>query len=194
MLIPLKDLIKELETEELETLLSSFECNLDSDIEFFLKNRAVSYENLSKSRTYIVLDSEEWESKQVGELTVLGYIAVALKVLTIPIETSNRMRKEIDGLSAKIHGEQITAFPVYLIGQLGRNSKISKEVISGKQLIDYAFAVIQPAISAVGGRYILIECHNKDELIQFYKNNHFIPFAEIPDRENSMVQMLRKFQ
>lgn len=93
-------------------LLSSFECNLDNDIEYFLKNRAVSYENLSKSRTYLILDEDEVVNKKISELTVLGYIALALKVLTVPTETSNRMRKEIDGLSAKIHGEQITAFPV----------------------------------------------------------------------------------
>ena len=44
--------------EELEMLLSSFHCSLENDIEFFLKNRAVSYENLSKSRTYLILDFE----------------------------------------------------------------------------------------------------------------------------------------
>lgn len=174
-------------------LLSSFECNLDYDIEYFLKNRAVSYENLSKSRTYLILDEDEVVNKKISELTVLGYIALALKVLTVPTETSNRMRKEIDGLSAKIHGEQITAFPVYLIGQLGRNTKVSKNVITGSQLIDYAFDVLQPAVNAVGGRYILIECHDRKELILFYEKNDFISFAKIPDQENDMVQMLRKF-
>jgi hypothetical protein len=179
--------------EELEMLLSSFHCSLDNDIEFFLKNRAVSYENLSKSRTYLILDEDELISGKISDLTILGYISLALKVLTVPEDTSNRMRKEIDGLSAKIHGEQITAFPVYLIGQLGKNTKLPKNVISGKQLLDYAFDAMQPAVNAVGGRYILIECHDKEELIRFYKSNGFIPFAKIPDQDNMMVQMLKKF-
>ena len=79
-------------------LLSSFHCSLDNDIEFFLKNRAVSYENLSKSRTYLILDEDELISGKISDLTILGYISLALKVLTVPEDTFNRMRKEIDGL------------------------------------------------------------------------------------------------
>jgi len=124
--------------------------------------------------------------------SILGYIALALKVLTVPESVSNRMRKEIDGLSAKIHGEQITAFPVYLIGQLGRNTNVSKDSVSGKDLIGYAFDVIQPAIDSVGGRYILIECHDEEKLIQFYSDNQFTAFAKIPDQDHPMVQMIRR--
>ena len=171
MLISLKDLISEIEDEKLNELLSSFKCNLDPDIEFFLKSRAVTYEKLSKARTYLIVDENDLATKAIEDITILGYIALALKVLTVPESVSNRMRREIDGLSAKIHGEQITAFPVYLIGQLGRNTNISKEVISGKDLIGYAFDVIQPAIDSVGGRYILIECHDEEKLIQFYNDN-----------------------
>ncbi len=192
MLISLKDLINELSEEELNRLLSSYECILDSDIEFFLKNRAITYEELSKARTYLIFEEDELANKSIDEVTVLGYIALALKVLTVPEETSNRMRKEIDGLSAKIHGEQINAFPVYLIGQLGRNSKVSNDVLPGEQLIEYAYEVMQPAVNAVGGRYILIECHEDEHLLSFYKKNEFVPFANIPDQDKPMIQMIRK--
>jgi hypothetical protein len=192
VLISLKDLISEIEDEKLNELLSSFKCDLDPDIEFFLKSRAVTYEKLSKARTYLIVDENDLASKAIEEITILGYIALALKVLTVPESVSNRMRKEIDGLSAKIHGEQINAFPVYLIGQLGRNTNVSKDAISGKDLIGYAFDVIQPAIDSVGGRYILIECHDEEKLIQFYSDNLFTAFARIPDRERPMVQMIRK--
>ena len=192
MLISLKDLINEMSEEELERLLSTFECSLDSDIEYFLRNRAITYEKLSKARTFLVLDEKDLTEKSIDKVTVMGYIALALKVLTVPEETSNRMRKEIDGLSAKIHGEQITAFPVYLIGQLGRNSNILSADLPGQQLVEYAYNVIQPAVNAVGGRYILIECHEDPSLISFYRNNGFIPFASIPDHEKPMVQMIRK--
>ena len=178
--------------EELNRLLSSFDCVLDSDIEYFLKNRAMTYEELSKARTFLIFDEDELAGKNIREVTVLGYIALALKVLTVPEDTSNRTRKEIDGLSAKIHGEQITAFPVYLIGQLGRNTNISSSDFSGEQLIEYAYEVIQPAVNAVGGRYILIECRDDENLISFYSNNGFTSFANIPDHDKAMVQMIRK--
>ena len=159
---------------------------------FFLKSKAITYEKLSKARTYLIVDENDLAFKAIEENTILGYIALALKVLTIPESVSNRMRREIDGLSAKIHGEQITAFPVYLIGQLGRNTNVSKDAISGKDLIGYAFDVIQPAIDSVGGRYILVECHDDEKLINFYSDNQFTAFAKIPDQEHSMVQMIRK--
>lgn len=192
MLISLKDLISEIEDEKLNKLLTSFKCDLDPDIEFFLKDRAVTFERLSKARTYLIIDEGELETKSIEEINILGYVALALKVLTVPEFVSNRMRKEIDGLSGKIHGEQITAFPVYLIGQLGRNTCVPKEAVSGKDLIGYAFDIIQPAIDSVGGRYVLIECHNEEKLLKFYGENHFTAFAKIPDQDRPMVQMIRK--
>ena len=105
---------------------------------------------------------------------------------------SNRMRKELDGFSAKIHGEQINDFPCYLIGQLSKNSNVSSEELSGKQLIDFAADIIAMAVEAVGGRYMMIECRNEEKLIQFYKDNYFNEVARIPDGNQPMVQMIRK--
>ena len=166
MLISLKDLISEIEDEKLNELLSSFKCNLDPDIEFFLKSRAVTYEKLSKARTYLIVDENDLATKAIEDITILGYIALALKVLTVPESVSNRMRREIDGLSAKIHGEQITAFPVYLIGQLGRNTNISKEVISGKDLIGYGDAVL------FGAEAERIYQHSGIEAFQEHERSH----------------------
>lgn len=192
MLIALKDLINATEEEKLSRLLSSFNCNLDPDIEFFLKNKAIPFEKLSKARTYIVVGENDLTTNAIEDITILGYVALALKVLTVPESVSNRIRKEIDGLSAKIHGEQINAFPVYLIGQLGRNTNISKDILSGKDLINYAYNVIQPAINSVGGRYVLVECHKEEKLIKFYNDNQFTAFTEVMDQDRLMVQMIRK--
>lgn len=193
MLIPLKALIDELEEDkELKPLLSSFSCEQDADIEQFLHNRAVDFEKLSKSRTYLILDEDELLKKKITEQTVYGYISLAIKILSVPTSVSNRMRKELDGFSAKIHGEQISDFPCYLIGQLSRNSNVPKETISGKELLGFAQDVIATSVKAVGGRYMMIECRDKKELIQFYSENHFDEIARIPDEEQPMVQMICK--
>jgi hypothetical protein len=195
MLVPLKTLIDELhEDKELKPLLSSFSCRQDEDIEHFLHNRAVEFEKLAKSRTYLVFDQDELQTKQINELTVYGYISLALKVLSVPADISNRVRKELDGYSAKIHGEPIGDFSCYLIGQLSRNSCIEHQVLSGKQLLKFAEDVISAAVEAVGGRYLMIECRDNDKLIRFYKENHFNEIARIPDQDQPMVQMIRKIQ
>lgn len=127
-----------------------------------------------------------------NELIIYGYISLALKVLSVPMDTSNRKRKEIDGLSAKIRGEQISDFSCYLIGQLSKNSDVRPNELSGKELIDISFDIIAASVEAVGGRYVMIECRDNEKLIQFYKDNLFDEIARIPDNDQAMVQMIRK--
>lgn len=102
------------------------------------------------------------------------------------------MRKELDGFSSKIHGERISDFPCYLIGQLSRASNVPKDSISGDQLIAFACDVIAASVNSVGGRYMMIECHDNEKLIHFYKTNNFFEIARIPDNDLPMVQMIRK--
>ena len=99
---------------------------------------------------------------------------------------------ELDGFSAKFHGDPIREIPCYLIGQLARNSNVTKESVSGMQLIDFALQVIAKSVESVGGRYVMIECHDNEKLIGFYNANMFTEISRIPDKENTMVQMIRK--
>ena len=85
------------DSDLLHHFLSSFSCTKDKDIEYFLHNRAIEFENLSKSRTYLVCSEEQLINNAFDNVTIFGYISIALKVLTIPEETSNRTRKELDG-------------------------------------------------------------------------------------------------
>ena len=55
------DLTKE-DKDLLEQILSSFSCEKDRDIENFLRHRAVQFEELSKSRTYLICDEEQLAS------------------------------------------------------------------------------------------------------------------------------------
>lgn len=177
----------------MKSILSGFLCREDEDIEYFLHEKAVEFEKLSKARTYLVCDEEQLEKGDASSpLIIYGYIAVALKILTVPETASNRLRKELDGLSAKIHGEVINDFPCYLIGQLSRNSNVPSDSLSGAELIRFACDVIEQAVSAVGGRYMMIECHDDPHLIRFYEQNRFQEIARIPDEDKPMVQMIRK--
>lgn len=186
-----------MEEADLLSLLSTFNCDKDKDIENFLcdKSKAVQFERLLKARTYLVFDKEHLERGNQDNLVVLGYISLAQKVLSIPDGVSNQFRKKVDGLSAKIHGQQISEFPVYLIGQLGRNSKVKPSDLPGKTLLGYADSVISVAMNAVGGRTTMIECHNIKELIQFYSQNGFQIIGKEPDEfsaeRQQMIQMIR---
>lgn len=188
--------MEQLEQDELEELLSSFSCSFDHDIEMFLRDeaKAISFEKLQKSCTYLIVDEEQLldNNLTIADLTIYGYYSVALKVLSIPDDYSNNKRKQLDGLSAKIHGEVITDIPCYLIGQLARNSEISNELLSGNEILNMAYSVILNAVEAVGGRVIMIECRDNEKLIDFYMTNGFEVISELPDNEIPMKQMIRR--
>ena len=182
------------DNELLSQILSSFSCEWDEDIETFLHSRAVEFEKLSKARTYLICDVEQISKEGfcLDQLKIYGYVAIALKILSVPEEWSNRKRKELDGLSAKIHGEPIKDFSCYLIGQLSRNSKVPRDSISGKDLLQLAYDVIAAAIDAVGGRYMMIECREEKKLVDFYLANGFEEIQRSSDGDHIMVQMIRK--
>ena len=171
-------------------ILSSFSCAKDHDIENFIRNRAIEFEELSKAKTYLICDEAALQNE--GRLLVLGYISLALKVLQIPDGLSIRERKELDGYRGKHHGEPITDIPCYLIGQLARNDGVAKEQLSGKEIIEEAQRIIMVAVEAVGGRFMMIECHDDPKLLKFYGDNGFKEIARIADADMPMVQMLCK--
>lgn len=178
------------EDKERMQFLSSYLCREDQDIQQFLPKKAVEFEKRAKSRTYLVLNQEELDGKRNNPITIYGYISVGLKILTVPDNTSNSLRKELDGFSARIRGKKINNFPCYLMGQLSRNSNVSSSVLKGSQLIEMACSVIDNAVETVGGRYIMIECKDNEKLIQFYEKNQFRKFNK--SSEDGMVQMIRK--
>lgn len=178
----------------IESLLSSFRCINDVDIQDFLHNKAIEFEKISKSRTYLIVDQEQLKEPNItlDKITIYGYISLAVKSLALPESISNRQRKQLDGLSAKHHGKPISHLPFYLIGQLARNSEAPKESISGAELLKFAYDVIDRAIEAVGGRYILIECDDNEKLLKFYSDNNFSEINRVSYEDRIMVQMIRR--
>ena len=185
-----------MEQEELATMLSNFSCCKDPDIENYLLNRAIDFEQLQKSRTYLIMDEEQLidDSLSLNDLIIYGYYSLALKVLSVPDSFSNNQRRRLDGFNAKYSGQPISDFPCYLIGQLARNSKVSKEVLSGREILRMAYSVILEAVEAVGGRIIMVECHDDEKLISFYEDNDFSVISSLPDNDIAMKQMIRRIK
>ena len=194
-IIPLQELIIMRGAEEAHALLSVFKCSHDPDIENFLHNRAIDFENIAKARTYLLCDADKMK---LGEFVIMGYFALSLKVLILPEEMSIRSRKEYDGFSGKIHGQPVREIPCYLIGQLARDDNTDRTSLPGSVIINSAMSVIEPSFRIAGGRWVIIECHNTQQLIDFYEKNAFKFIMDRPsrpspsDEEIPMVQMIRK--
>lgn len=166
-----------------QELISIFVCDKDRDIENFLKERAVLFEKLGKSRSFFVFDED------ADEFQILGYFTLALQVLKIPEHLSNRKIKELDGFSSKAHGEQIAEIPAILIGQFAKNEAVAQK-ISGFDLMQYCLNMVLDGQMHLGGRIILLECKDIPYLIDFYGQFGFCKL-EKDYQDDDLIQLIK---
>jgi len=159
VIIPLKLLLNKYGEEKVKNLLNTFKCSKNADVENFLKNSSILFEEINKSRTYLVIKK--------GTINILGYFTLTLSILKIVKDVSKKTLKKLDGIS-----KDKTEFPIYLIGQLGKNEVFWNE-INGSYLLESAISNIYDAYEVVGGRAVLIETLNNEKLIKFYNENGF---------------------
>lgn len=163
-------------------VLSLFFCTKNSDVETFLRDKAITFEKASRARTYLILDEEALTD---GKIDIIAYFTVSMKALNLREGISKNVRKHLDGLGNK----QGSTFVVYLIGQLGKNDNYRSE-IDGKELIAMAIATIKEAYDVVGGRYILVECEPVPGLKKLYEDNDFT-FLQESLENDSLIQFIR---
>jgi len=172
--------------EKAQELISIFVCKKDPDIEEFLKSRAIQFEKIGKSRTFLIFDED------AEEFSVLAYFTLALQVLKIPDNLSNRKIKLLDGFNAKIKGERITELPALLIGQFGKND-IHKADITGDELMQYCLSTMLEGQIRLGGRIFMLECKDVPYLLEFYKKYGFQKIEKDYDKDE-LLQLIRILQ
>jgi len=170
--------------EKAHELISIFTCEKDRDIENFLKEKAILFEKLGKSRTYFIFDEDE------DEFNILAYFTLAMQVLKVPEELlSGRKTKALDGFSSKIRGSKITEFPTILIGQVGKND-LHKELISGLEVMEYCLAAVFKGQTILGGRIIMLECKDIPYIINLYERFGFQKLERDYD-DGELLQMIK---
>lgn len=79
--IPLGELLgKEYNQDKLNTAFKRFSCQREADLENFLQEKAILYENTNLGKTYLILDSTELENKN---FVIAGYFTIAQKSVDI---------------------------------------------------------------------------------------------------------------
>ena len=154
----------------LSDALHSFRCCLDSDIEDFLQNKAITFLRRRWCSVYLLVDEQEFEQ---GHIKIDAYFTLSHKTLIPAEDTSKTKIKETSGLndSASIH--------FVLIGQLGKHIErledgtLSSADIGSKEILDEAFAVIQESSDLIPCRCVLVECSDNPKVHKVYEDYHF---------------------
>jgi len=155
----------------LVAFFSSFQCSKNSDVENFLKNKSILFEKSHNSRTYLIINTDT--------NGLLGYFSLTFKELHVNA-ISKSQAKKFDGIS-----KSATNFRSYLIGQLGKNSAILDNPLTLNAILQFAYSYIQKAWDVIGGRTVLIECENNQQLLSLYQNENF----SVIQQDGSLVQL-----
>lgn len=178
------------------SILSSFSCPLNPDVEYFLRHTAIEFSKQSISSTYLIMAS--YKEKYV----LCGYFTLANKVFCIEKDSlpSKNWKHRMNKFGQFDKTLQRYTISAPLIGQLGKNyANGYDELITGDELLKLALDKVREMQYIVGGKIVYLECEQKEKLIDFYQSNGFVNFGiRALDRDEtdklsgeSLVQMLR---
>lgn len=151
-------------------------CIYDEDVQKFLNENALKYEERNWGRTYLVLNAPLDEFLNDENSKIEGYFTLNLKAINFPENTSNSLRKKINkGLNKSI--EQENCFPCVLIGQLGKY--ISEDYVSPlerSKLLELAFYLTRKVNEIVPMDCVILDTRKNKKVNDFYIRNGFMLF------------------
>lgn len=151
--IPLGELLsKEYNQDKLNNAFKKFSCQREADLENFLQEKAILYENTNLGKTYLILDSAELKN---NNFIIAGYFTIAQKSVDISEISAKKRRKMLGAYPGR---DKLKSVPAYLIGQLGRSDCYSAQQLPGNTILNECYNAISLASMIVGGNLIVLEC------------------------------------
>ena len=170
----LKDIYNVLGEEKTREKLKNFTCELNKDVEYFIKEKAIEFSKQDFARTFIV--TSEYQKTNV----IVGYFAITNKSTVIKGKIlSNTKRKKL--LKYAKYNEESKGYHIALplIGQLEKNyTNGYNKLITGDILLKMACDKIKETQNIMGGRYVFLECEDTPKIIKFYESNGFECFGK----------------
>lgn len=171
----LKDSLINIGLPTLQTAFSSFKCEKDEDIERFLTEYVIDYENKNVCRTFFVMDE-----KYPGE--ILGYFSIGLNVMHFDEQLD--IKEAYEGINLYEDGFR----PIYKLFMFGKNSLYPNAVkmadYFNKELLGY----LKETQEYVGGELMYIDC--EPQLKAYYTSLGFTYYDDVP--KHNLIRMIRK--
>lgn len=163
-------------------MLSSFECSRDKDVENFLKHKSIRFEKSDVSRTFLILDECNLMNEE-NKFNILGYFSLSMRNITLPEEMKKSLRRKLDGIN-----KEATSVDCFLIGQLGKNDCFSS-LVKGEEILQHALDMINEAREIIGKRVVLVECKDREKVLNFYQNNNFMKVGQ--NEETNLLRLIK---
>ncbi len=157
----LTELLEQFGEEQVSLVLSDFVCRKNSEVEDFIKYKAVINERKGLSRTVLIFENNN----------VVGYYAVSTKSFVLEEKLNSSQKKRFFG-SSQTNGNII---PAILIGQLGKNENV-ETTLSGSDLMSLIFNYIRNMSKYIPSMIVYVEHNGADALFRYYESQGFIYF------------------
>lgn len=155
-----------------------------------MRKNAIEFAKKKTSITYFMVD----EKYQIH-----GIFAVTHKALQIMgKELSGNVRRKLQRYAQEDEETGEITLSAFLIGQFGKNYQYAEmSAITGAELMDAAFKVLENVQHQIGGGVVYLECEEKPQLLKFYQNeaNLFRIFGErfTEKAQTKYIQLLKTF-
>ena len=175
-IIHLSDMLEILGEEDTKSILSTFSCPLNKDIEDFLRFKAITFSAQGLAKTHLVFTSYK------DKPCLIGYFTLSNKGFSVAYNErsfSKTLRKRLNKFA--VYNRAFNSYTVSapLIAQLSKNfTNGYNKLISGDELLKMACDQVASIQALVGGRFVYLECEDKDFLINFYSENGFYNFGK----------------
>lgn len=196
-IIHLSDMVEALGEDEVKSILSTFSCPLNKDVENFLKSKAITFSKQGIAKTHLVFTTYK------GKPCLIGYFTLANKVFSVSYNKrtfSSALRRRLNKFAVYDSEYKTYSIPAPLIAQLGKNyTNGYDKLISGDELLKMACEKVSSIQNLLGGRFVYLECEDKPQLTNFYSENGFFNFGKRQlDKDekdslsgNYLIQMLK---
>lgn len=92
--------------EDLNAIISSFSCSINTDVEAFLKNNAVTFTKKQQSVTYLIFSPEN--------MFLVGYFSITIKPVTVSViiisSSTKRKLTRLSGFNEKTNNSTIAVY------------------------------------------------------------------------------------
>ena len=158
--------------EMLKKDLSLFSCEVNPEIETFIRSKAIDFARRKLSITYLINDEKDG--------IMLGYFTLTHKSIILSGEgLSKTVQKKLARYSRldKDTGNYVVS--AFLLAQLGKNYAVAEDRrISGTQIMKLVNDVLLDIQRRIGGGVLYLDCEDNPKLKNFYSGENFKEFAD----------------
>ncbi len=148
------DMAEAIGETNLKELLSDFFCPRNEEIQQFVRANAYDFARKKLSVTYLVINEDNY---------IAAIFTLAHKVVEIgDANLSQSKRKKISRYAVLDSQTGCYTVSAFLIAQFGKNYALDADKrLSGNELMDLAFEVLERVQHEIGGGVVFLECEDK---------------------------------